>query len=62
MWVDKVYSKTEKDTEILNLAKFRKISEIPYRNEPKNCSLKLETQKRNFRNIDQIFFQKDFFQ
>jgi len=55
MWVDKVYSKMERDTKILNWAKFRKISEIPYQNEPKDCSLKLETQKHNFRNIP-IFF------
>jgi len=57
MWVDKVYSKTERDTDILNLGKFRKISEIPYQNEPKNCSLKLETQNCNFRNLARTEFK-----
>jgi len=43
-----------------NFAKFRKISQIPYQNEQKKWSLKLETQKCNFRNLATTEFKKNF--
>jgi len=58
--IDKVYSKTEKDTEGWNFVKFHEIFQIPYWNEHKNGSLKLETQKYIFRNIPTTEFKKKF--
>ncbi len=43
-----------------NFAKFPKISQIPYQNKQKKWSLKLETQKCNFRNLATTEFKKKF--